>query len=217
MRTIKLGELRDRCRQRANMVNSDFIQNPEWAAMIDSALAELMELITKCSPDFWESEETITCDGEEHTFAIASDHYKTLAVEDVDGECDLPELQFKERHRALDGYGYRLINYAIRFYHATNTVPPSGKQFRHIYIPVPPKMTGETITDDTDIDFIAGYEELVICMVAAEALRKEDPAQAGLRVLEGRIAELRARVESNADDRSPPVYIADTRDDSVEW
>jgi hypothetical protein len=215
MRTITLGELRDRCRQRANMVNSDFVTNDEFDAMIDSALAELMELITRCSPDFWESEETITCDGEEHSFSVATDHYKTLAVEDIDGEYDLKELQFKERHAPPDGaYGYRLINYSLRFYHADHDVPPAGKTFRHVYVPCPPKMTAGSITDDTTIDFIAGYEELVICMVAVEALRKEDPAQGGIRVLEARVAELRARVEANADDRSPPVYIADTRDDS---
>lgn len=216
MRTITLGELRDRCRQRANMVNSDFITNDEFDQLIDSALAELMELITRCSPDFWESEETITCDGVEHTFNIATDHYKTLAVEDIDAGADLPELQFKERHAPPDGgYGYRLINYGIRFYHADHDVPPAGKTFRHVYVPCPPKMTADTITDDTAIDGIAGYEELVVCMVAAEALRKEDPGQAGVRGLEVRIQQLRERIEANADDRSPPVYIADTRDDSI--
>jgi hypothetical protein len=223
---VTLGELRTDAKQRADMVNSGFITDPEWNTYINSSIAELYDLLVqKWGEDYFIEEGRATSDGVSTTIPLPSNFFKLMGVDlqysgAPGGWVSLRQFQFAERNRAsypsmpASPYGglvntrYRLSGKNILF----SPAPGAGQVFRFWYVPRVPKL----VNDGDQMDFISGWEEYVVVDAAIKALAKEE---SDVSVLMAQKGALVARIESAAANRDggAPAQVSDVRDDGTGW
>lgn len=210
-RTVTLGNVITRARQRADMVGTDvFITDADWKMLVDTAYAELVDLLVKHEIHQFETTATITSTGVA-SYALPSDHYKTLGIDYQQSSTlfwEIPELTFADRNRfnslnTLYGCpaGYRLVGANVVFYPA----PPTGQVFRHSYIPAPASIAASA--DNTAIDGIAGWDEYLVIHSAINAKIRE---QASTAELDRELALIKDRIAQAGVDRMPPQAISET-------
>ena len=99
MATITLSELKQRARERADMVNSKFISDPELVAYINDSASELYDLLVRTYEDYYinSTEVTITS-GQDITIPV--DFYKLLGLDIKEGSkwSQLERFQFNQRN-----------------------------------------------------------------------------------------------------------------------
>jgi len=184
--TVTLSTLRTRAKQRADMVNSDFVTEAEWNSYINSSIKWLYDLLVKAyGNDYYCSDSTfVTVAGQQdYPFATMStpitDFYKLLGVSMmVNSSEELPLKRFnflsRDKHSgsySISRHGRTLVRYRLKgsgIY--LSPQPDSGISIKVYYIP-----HATTLENDTDtFDGINGWEELVIIDSAMKALIKEE-------------------------------------------
>lgn len=229
---ISLGELRERSKQKADRVNSNFVTLPEWNFYINESSKELYDLLITVYEDYYIAPrlliDTTTSqlydlpNGQNYSGAPAL--YKLYGVDlGLDSSptafVTLKKFDFIERNRyvypqitssllGVFNLRYRLIGDQIMFI----PQPQQGQPFGLWYYP-----RLKTLLQDTDIlDGISGWELYVICRAAKYALDKEESDTAKL---DSEILFLKQRIEESAQNRDAGQgdTISNTRVNSSAW
>lgn len=205
MRTITLGELKQKSRERADMVNSQFVKNSELVGLINDSITDLYDLLVDTYEDYYIKEQSLTTVFGQDTYSLPDDFYKMRGVDYFLSPTEFLSVrpfQFTERnifnrslvyessYNAESRLRYRIVGNNIKFI----PVPDVQKEIKFWYVPV-----SENLIDDIDtFDGINGYEELVIVDVAIKMLAKEE---SDTTQLERRYARLWKRVTDSAANR----------------
>lgn len=218
MKTVTFGELKERSRQRADMVGSQFVDNAELEAFVNESVTDLYDLlITSYDEDYFLTSQDITLVNGQEDYALPSDFYKLRGVDLVESEKNISTLKpfnFQERNRyknalvfdysfdSISGSRYRIMGNKIRL----TPIPDSSKTLRLWYNPVFEDM----ISDFDTFNGVNGYEELVIVLTAIKMLTKEE---SDTSALERRYANLWKRVMETAPNRDAgmPESVQDVR------
>jgi len=215
-RTFTLAQLRTKVRERADMVNSTFCSDSEINGYINASYTWLYDILVKSGLGYYaESTQSITASGAA-TVNLPADYYATLGVDyqaGADRWVELFELMPQERNRYGVGtagdqaLGYRITGTTITFY----PTPASGQVYRHIYIPAPTNLSGDSDT----VDGVSGWEELIVVDAAIKCLQKEE---SNTVPLERDRERLMARIEEMAENRAlnTPRRVVDVYGDAVD-
>lgn len=205
--TITLGELRDACKDRSDMQNSNFISTSEWNRYINSASKELYDILVSKGLQYNIVKYTLAVDGVEDTFDLPSDFYKLEGVDYQINSKSRPMMNFNfiDRNKYQDNdliVRYRLVGEdKIMF-----TPRPSAQTFSIWYIPA-----FEALSNDNEtFNGINGWEEYVIVRAAIWALQKEESDASDLKQ---DLMYLKQRIEEMSENRDQglPGTVSDVR------
>ena len=79
-RTVTLGTLVTRCKQRADMEGQSFISDTEWKTLISLQYAELYALLAETGMRYFETEADISTTGGS-VYSLPSDHLSTVGID----------------------------------------------------------------------------------------------------------------------------------------
>jgi len=207
-RPTNLGELKTRCRQRADMENSGFVDDSELVVYINESLAELYDLLVlKYGEDYFTNPKPyeLSIDGSKDVYNLPRDFYKARGVDLIIGAKEaisLRQFMFSERNKYSNSYlytwgqsgassaRYRIIGRKIWFIPSAT----SAKNIQIFYIPHAP-----VLEDDADeFDAINGWEQYIIVDTAIKMLSKEESDISALSLEK---ANLIKRINSSARNR----------------
>lgn len=220
MRNVTLGELKTRSRQRADMVNTQFVDDDELVTYINESITDLYDLLTTSyDEDYHLKSEEIFLVNNQEDYDLPADFYKLRGVDLVHGANDSSSMlpfNFQERNRyknslifdytrnGITGSRYRLYGNKIKF----TPIPDNNEKVLLWYTP-----TAEILENDADLlDGVNGYEELVIIKTAIKMMNKEE---SDTSALERRYQEIWERVMTTAPNRDAanPESVQDVRRD----
>lgn len=208
---MNLGELRLQAKQRADMVHSGFITDPEWTSYINGSLGELHDLlVSKYGEDYYAADHSFATDGST-SYDLPDDFLKLLGVDlSFSGRTyTLKPFSFSERNKyqpattptyAGAATRYRLVGNSIRF----SPTLPAGYPVTLWYVP-----RVATLVEDTDTpDVTPAWLEYVVIDSALKAKQKEET---DVSVLLTQKAALIQRIETAASNRDVgmPHVVAD--------
>lgn len=233
---MSLLELRLRCKQRADRVNSNFVNTAEWDNFIDLAAYELYDLIITAYEDYFKAPNaSFTSTGNTWIYPlpdgittfqddnggniVAKPLYKLLGVDLAlntanNAYVTVNKFNFMDRNKfvypntASTIYGVFNLQYRML---GTNMefvpTPSAGQKIRIQYIPRLPALLADT--DITTIGF-SGWIQYVIARAAKYALDKEESDTTSL---DSEILFLKGRIEESSVNRDAgqPDKISNTR------
>lgn len=182
-----LLDVRNSCKSQTDNINSTFLTDAEWNALINTAYYELYGLIVQTfGSDYFvqspSSGYTFTTDGINDHFALPSTFFKLLGVDVAITATQFVSLKpfaFADRNR----------------YSVTGTsIPMAGQTIRLLYVP---RMVLLTLDADT-IDGVNGWEDWIVCKACVMALAKEE---SDVSVFMARIKMLQDRLDSEIENR----------------
>lgn len=203
-------------RQRADMVNSQFVTDAELTGYINASYAELYDLLVQKYGDdyFVANVYSFLTDGTSDSYNLPDDFYKLLGVDlnlsnTPDSFITLQKFMFKDRNRYAvpnfqSFYGVTNLRYRVRGTKLWFTpIPAGGQTIRMWYVP---KITYLVLPTDV-MDGVSGWEEYIVIDAAIKMLEKEesDPSVFLLQK-QAMIQRIEAAAE-NRDAGSPQVVI----------
>jgi len=210
-RTITLAQLRTGVRVRGDWENSTDITNAVLDDVINSAIAELWDLMIGRWADYYVTRTNLTATSGVETIALPSTFYKLRKLELLwSGTVDtataryveLLPIDLKASHLPLYGspraYRYRMAQSSLYL----SPFPDRAETIRMTFIPYATTL----VADGDTFDGINGYEELAMALAMRRLLvRQELPTGE----VDGEIQRLTDRVRSAADNRdaSEPFYL----------
>lgn len=217
-RPTSLSDFKSRCRQRANMENSGFVDDVELIGYINESISDLYDLlIQKYGEDYYTKPApySLNVSGSQNQYNLPTDFFKVRGVDlnlGTNEAISIKQFSMAERNKYRNNYifswdqegvsraRYRIIGRKIWF------LPnPSGSASIDIwYIPLAP-----VLEDDSDeFDAINGWEEYIIVDTAIKMLSKEESDTSALEL---RMAKLTNRIETAANNRDAanPMKISD--------
>lgn len=175
-RTVTLGTLVTRCKQRADREGDSHISDSEWKALISEVYAsEIYGVVADAGLPYFQSEATITATGAT-SYNAPADHLSTIAVDrvlDASGRRDtMSELMAQELDRwagmSGDAYGWTHVGDQIYLY-----PNPSTGEYIVRYIAQPADLSSSA--DGTAVDLVnADGESALIWGVTVLAKSKSD-------------------------------------------
>lgn len=199
-------------RQKADMVNSTFIEDPEWKDYINNSYAELYDLLVSRFEDYYSKSLSFTVSAGSVSYALPSDFYKfrgldfNLAGNDY---ITVRKFNFEERNkinriltRGLRGTSdrqYRIMGQNILFY----PVDKAAGTYRMWYIPrfTPLNNSVDVLGDVMD------FQEYITTDAAIKAMLKEESDASALMLHK---EQLKQRIEAMASNRdTQPDRISD--------
>jgi hypothetical protein len=215
--TVTLANLRTRAKQRADMSDSEFIEDAEWLNYINASYAHFYDFLVGKFEDWYVQDPlSFTIADGESTYSLPSDFYKLLGVDrNISGDdyVALRPFSFMDRnkrrsadiHRGIYPHvSYRILGSELRF----NPADQASGTYRLWYVP---KYTDLSADSDT-IDGVNGWEEWIVLDVARKALMKEESDITAvvmeLRDLEKRILEMAQNRNVGDTDRIQDVTIS---------
>jgi hypothetical protein len=217
--SITLAQLRERSRERADMEESQFVDDTELNYYINSSIAELHDILVQSyGEDYYVEETTFTTVGGQESYELSTifpnnDFYKLRALDaklNGDDYFTLKPFNFNERNRfqhfgvwdyiGITNVRYRLVGNKLRL----SPAPDSNIEVRVWYIPKSTELVDDTDTFD-DINY---YAEYVIVDAAIKMLNKEE---SDVSVLMAQKADLKRRIEESSKNRDAgePESISD--------
>lgn len=216
--TTTLLKLKTQARQRADRVNSNFIEEDELTSYINNSIAELHDLLVSTyGPDYYvESFDFNTVAGTD-SYNLPATFYKLKGVDALINGAEYTSLKpfnWNERNRNLitttetSLMRYRLVGSKLKF----NPAPLGSYNVRLWYIPTPTPL----VTDADIYNDINSYSEYIITDVAIKMLQKEE---SDISVLASQKMDLRKRIENMAQNRDADQSesITDIYYESDEW
>lgn len=196
-----LESLREQVRQRADMVNSEFVSDSELNQYISDSYAELYDLLVLKFEDYYLTESTFTVASGAESYTLPTDFYKLRGVDKDLGSGDYVELRpfnFIDRNKdpVYEAYNgvcsvrYRILGSTLRFTPADQ----APGDYRLWYVP---RFTALT-TDASTVDGVNGWEVYIVTDAAIKCLQKEESDVSVLMALK---ADLRARIEAAGAER----------------
>ena len=191
MSPITLEQLHILARQRADMVNNDFIEDGELTNYINQSIAELYDLIIMNFEDDYVEDHIINHVGIDTRYPLPSDFYKLITVHQIiPGVGYIPLSKFNRKHiPSINICGtlmYRLRGSQVQIIGTGNT-----NEILLTYIPVAPHLVEPSDT----LDVIRGWEEFVVIDSAIKMLVKEE---SDVRVLFQQKADIINRIKESA-------------------
>lgn len=203
MATITLAELQLQSRQRADMVNSQFVSDSELTSYINNSAAELYDLLCEAyGSDYYVESEEGTTVADQADYDLPTDFYELKAVDlrvDNGTFVNVQRFNFNERNRtdsagnSILGYTacrYRLVGNQLKF----SPVPPAGSTYRIWFVPTSPALSAPTDT----LEQLNGYSEYIIVDAAIKMMQKEE---SDVRVLMAQKQALMKRITDKAQNR----------------
>ena len=185
MSTLTLAQLRTATRQRSDMVNSQFVTDPEFNSYINQSYFELYDLlVSKYGDNYYVAPpHIITTDGTNYLYNLPTNPklYKLLGVDlalsnQQDSYVTIRPFEFIDRNRyavpnfqsfyGLTNLRYRLNGNQIWF----TPIPAANQTIRLWYIP----RMNELVLDTDTVDGISGWTEYIIVDAAIKAMQKEE-------------------------------------------
>ena len=197
-----LAQIRLLAKQRADMVNSNYIRDPEWLTYINSSYAELYEFLTARYEDYYTITTTLTVSSGNGSTPLPSDFYKCMGVDLALGGgtyVTLTKFNFNSRNIKNNSWMYLngrpVVQYRIVGGNLDLTPTDSAPgQYRLWYVP-----TFTPLVDDTDTtDSIQRWDDYISVGAAIKALTKQGlPTQH----LDMELAALKTRINDMAQNR----------------
>lgn len=218
---VSLGFVREAAKQRADMIDSDFVTNQEWNSYINHSYNELYDLLVSVYGDdyFAAPPHDFHTDGRVPSlYPLPEKFYKMLGVDltinaSSNGYLTMKKFNFANRNQWIYGntpvsyYGYVNLKYRILGSNIEFIPQPTSNQIIRLwYVPRP-----ATLLADNDIlDGISGWDEYVIVDAAIKALQKEE---SDVTVLMAQKEMLKRRIEGMAANRDlgMPESVTDVR------
>lgn len=217
--TLTLAELRTATRQRADMVNSQFVTDAELNSYINQSYFELYDLlVSKFGDNYYVAPPyTFQTDGTNFQYALPTSPpvYKLLGVDLQLGNNESSYVTIRP-FEMIDRNRYAVPNFQS-FYGLTNLryrlngdniwftpIPAANQTIRLWYVP---RMT--TLLSDTDtVDGVSGWTEYIICDAAMKCMQKEE---SDVSVLMAQKQMLIQRIEAMAEarDAGSPAKVSD--------
>lgn len=175
--TATLAELKTRVRQRADMVNDDFVEDAELVTYIQQSYRKLYNLIVTTFSDWYVDDPVeFTLASGENTYTLPATFYKLVAVDfKLNGKwVEVLRFNMNERNRTTAGRfriyhpinRYRLMNNKLRFIPSDN----AEGDYRYWAVSKP-----SVPVDDSDtIEGENGWDEFVVLDAAIKCLNKEE-------------------------------------------
>lgn len=198
-----LLQLRDRCKQESDQVNSAFISDAEWDNYINGSYQEIYGLTAQVYGDDYYVQSpatgyTFTTTGLTAYYALPSDFFKMLGLDVLYGSLN--------QWTSLKPFG---IGERNKFSALNSPIPAAGQQLRLFYIPTVTRLVLDADVLLTPIT-ANGWEEYVVADACIKACGKEE---SDVSVFAARKAELKARIDAEAANRDAgsPAHIQDAR------
>ena len=211
---ITLAEIRLQTRQRADMENSNFVQDSELNNFINNSIAELYDIIVEAyaSEYYVVSTESPVLQNEDE-INLPDDFYVMKGVDiKIDNQdfISLRPFNFNERNRyselgvwdlaGITNVRYRILGNKLRF----TPRPDRNATVRLWYVPLP-----TTLVNDTDtFDDINSFAEYVIVDAAIKMMQKEE-SDVSVLLAQKVALEKRIRDRAKVRDASSPQSISD--------
>lgn len=213
-----LAEIKVQTRQRADMVDNDFIEDAELSNYINASLAELHDLlIAAYNEEYYMESVSFSADGSSIAFDLpdgdnydsAPAFYKLRGV-DVSSDggstwSNVKRFNFNKRNSDQSTFAYnllgnphleyRLVGSEIRF----NRIPDSNLQFRLWYHPVSTTLVNGA-DEFTDVN---GWVEYVVVDCAIKMLQKQEDDVSVLLAQKAALAERISAMAQNRDANEP--------------
>lgn len=226
---MNLGQIREFAKQRADMVNSQFVSTSEWNSYINQSYFELYDILTTAYEDYYTAVPlTFQTDGSTYQYPLpnginysgAQPFYKMRGVDlGLDSTNNAWVTVHKFNFIARNRYVYPNITssllgvFNLRYRVYGNTLyliptPAAGQIVRLWYIP---RM--QTLLQDTDVvNGVSGWTEYIIVDAVIKAMQKEE---SDVSVLMAQKQMLIDRIQAAASNRdvSEPDTISDVRTD----
>lgn len=221
--SASLGQMRAECKQRTDLVNSDFITDPEWNNMLNKSGQMMYDLILSAYGNDYNvmPPYPFQTDGVTQRYPLPMDLYKLRGVDvqisnSTSGWLSVPKFNFAERNKFMVPYqlfyGVRTnLHYRIVGDKLWLIPIAAGGQFMQVwYVPFYTRLM-----QDTDVlNGLNGWEEFVIAdtCVKACAKRETDPTEFKQEL---QIMADRLQVIADERDLGSPSTVVDVR--SQEW
>jgi len=216
---MTLSGTRDAVRQRADIVNSQFITDPELNSYINQSYFELYDiLIQKYGENYYVDSGSFTTDGQTQQYPLTGSFYKLLGVDlqlagsDPDAYFTVRPFNFAERNRYAvpnmqSFYGVTNLRYRVHGNNIFLTPTPTGGQVvRYWFVP----RMNTLDTDNATFDGVSGWTEYIIVDAAIKCMQKEE---SDTSVLQGQKTALIQRIEAAAANRDAgnPATVSDVQ------
>ncbi len=175
---VTVDDLRPQARQRADMVNANFVSPSEWVSYIDKSYKELYDQLVVSFEDYYTIMTQFTVASGETSYSLPADFYKLRGVDRAMGGSNFYALRrfvFEDRNRRGYYQRYRGVQPYIAYRLMANSIIFSPEDqapgdYRMWYVPA-----ATTLTSGADtIDGINGWESYVVVGAAIMALMKEE-------------------------------------------
>lgn len=209
--TLTLLQLRTAVRQRADMVNSQFVSDSELTGYINYSYKELYDLIVDANEDYNLTSSTLTITTG-NTVSLPADFYKFRGLDDLSYGTSTPitvlKFNWNERNYGSspiqDGrsgiYQYSSVRY--RIIGNSLIIEPAesaARSYKLWYIPAV-----ANLVNDADLaDGVQGWLEYVIVDAAIKCLIKEESDIKPLSMIKGSLTERITRMKHNRDQALP--------------
>ena len=213
-----LATLRTRVRQRADMVDSDFISDSELLTYINESYAELYDLLVATYEDYYTEETSLSLSDGSGTIPLPADFYKLRALDkDLGGQwVTVYKFDFNARNAQPTGIRepylrdtyYRIVRQDLKLAPEAT----ADGSYRLWYIP---EFTALSAESDT-VDVPAGFDEYIVIDAAIKCLVKEESSTTAL---DNAKAAMMKRIENMAANRDAgqPEAIADINEFTYLW
>lgn len=202
---VTLAQLIERVRQRADVVNSDFVTDAEVTQLINTAYKELYGMLVTKSLHRSESVYGLAANGSS-LYAMPADFFGLIGVYRTYGEDKVPLERFPDKFRpgtrTGDATMYRMVGSSLVLY-----PNPASGTYDVVYIPI----CGELEALDDTLDGVLGWEEFVVLEAAICVLEKEESDTTKLEYKRDRILK-RIRDEAEAAEYTETPRILNVRD-----
>lgn len=194
--TVTVADLILGARQRADMVNTQFVTDAEILKLVDSSYRKMYNDITNCFENYYVSEVNITLVPGQRDYDLPADFLKLLGIDIVSGgkNFTMQPWSLNERNRLLTGWVSRPIRYIMKGSKISFVpVASSADIITMFYVPSPAEIT---IGDSVEV--FNGYDEFVMVDVAIMLKQKEE---SDCQILLIQKAELRKMIMENLEGR----------------
>lgn len=236
---MTLSQIRLAAKQRADRLNSQFVDDPEWRGYINQAMYELYDLLTTTYEDYFLAPPvTFTADGLSYLYPVPDGtvtftnalanppvpfvpqpFYKMRGVDlaitsSSNGYVSLQRFNFADRNKFVypntASTIYGVYNLQYRVMGNNIEFVPTPTSGQTIRLWYIPRLTELLLDTDTTNIGISGWIEYVIVKAAYYALTKEESPTESLVM---QLAALEKRIEESAANRDAgnPDTIADSR------
>lgn len=183
MSTVTLAQLKTRARQKADMENSSFIQDPELINYINESYFNWYDLVVEAFEDYYLSDEPfeITLEKGENTIDLPADFYKLAGLDkSVSSPSSnqfypLRKTLWRGRNQTENRFSYYGLQPTVTYRIFKDRIQLTPKDaadglYKLFYIPL-----ATPLVDDLDaIDTYNGFENLLIIDTAIKMLAKEE-------------------------------------------
>lgn len=206
MATVTLATLRSRVRERADLVNSNFVTDTSTSldAFINASLDELYDVLaTKFSNPYFVASTALTTVAGTSSYALPSDFYKLLGVDLPFNGTSTPLKEFnfadRGRYQLASSVGqlpsYRLEGSNLRLY----PVPASVLAGTLWYVPTRPQLSLST----DSVAYPNGWEEYAVIDAAIKCMAKEETDPSALFAAKAAILQRIAEAAENRNQAEP--------------